>query len=210
MGVRSPKHEYARPGAAESPSALRCTRKAAPVLACAILCWLFWGAPKALSQSDDDAEYKVKLAFLYNFAQFVQWPPEAFHDANATFSVCVAGENPFKGELEQALRGRTAGGHPIEIKRLMPGDNPRACHLIFVRAGQRKASESMLNGLRGSSILTVGESKGFAERGGVINLTLEENKLGLEINTDAAGQSHLKISSKLLALAKIVKEPRNP
>jgi hypothetical protein len=68
----------------------------------------------------------------------------------------------------------------------------------------------MLNGLRGSSILTVGESKGFAERGGVINLTLEENKLGLEINTDAAGQSHLKISSKLLALAKIVKEPRNP
>ena len=168
--------------------------------------WLLLGAPRAFSQRAHDAEYKLKLAFLYNFAQFVEWPPDAFQVPNAPLTVCVAGENPFQGELEQSLHGRTAGNHPIQLKRLMPGDDPKACHLIFVRASERKAAGQMLIGLKGSSTLTVGESKGFAQRGGVINLTLEENKLGFEINIDAAGQSHLRISSKLLALAKIVRD----
>jgi hypothetical protein len=175
------------------------------VFFCLMICWLLLGAPLAFSQNEHDAEYKLKLAFLYNFAQFVEWPPDAFRVPNAPLTVCVVGENPFQGQLEQSLRDRKAGSHPIELKNLMPGDDPKACHLIFLRAGEKKAAGQMLTGLKGSSALTVGESKGFAQRGGVINLTLEENKLGFEINVDAAGQSHLRISAKLLALAKIVK-----
>jgi len=159
---------------------------------------------RAPAQGDDDAEYRVKLAILYNFAQFVEWPADAFHDPAAPLTICVAGQDPFQGEIGQGLRGRTAGGHLVEIKRLKREENPRACHMIFVRAGDRKLAGRLFAELRGSSTLTVGETKGFADLGGVINLVVEENKLRFEINLGAARQTRLKISSKLLALAKIV------
>ena len=175
------------------------------------ICCLLIGTPaQGWAQQDDKAEYRVKLAFLYNFAQFIQWPPEAFHDPNSPLTLCVAGPNPFEGESEQALRDRTVGGHPIELKRLRPNDDPRACHMIFVRAGEKKLAGKLLAEVKGASILTVGEAKGFEDLGGVINLTLEENKLRFEINLDAAQQTRLKISSKLLVLAKIVKVGQSP
>lgn len=160
--------------------------------------------------NDDDAEYRVKLAFLYNFAQFVQWPPEAFHDPAAPLTICVAGQDPFKGGIEQDLRGRTAGGHPLQLKTLKRDDDPRACHMIFVRASEKRIAGKIMGDLKGSSTLTIGETKGFADLGGVINLTIERNKLRFEINLDAATETRLKISSKLLELAKIVKVGSNP
>jgi len=164
----------------------------------------------ALAQANDDAEYRVKLAFLYNFAQFVQWPPEAFRDPAAPLTICVAGPDPFKGSIEQDLRGRTAGGHPLQLKTLEPDDDPRACHMIFVRASEKRITSKILADLKGSSTLTIGETKGFADLGGVINLTIEQNKLRFEINLDAAMETRLKISSKLLELAKIVRVGSNP
>ena len=161
----------------------------------------------AAAQSEDDAEYRLKMAFLYNFAQFVYWPPEAFGSPSAPLTMCVAGQNPFQGEIQQGLRGRMAGGHPIEIRKLKPNDDPRGCHMIFVPAGDRKLSEKILAAVKGSKTLTVGESRGFADMGGIINLMPEQNKLRFEINLDAAQRTQLKISSKLLALAKIVRVP---
>ncbi len=175
-----------------------------------VCCILIAAPPLAFAQGENEGEYRLKLAFLYNFAQFVQWPPEAFHDPAAPLTMCVAGQDPFSGEIEQGLRGRMVGGHPIEIKKLGPNDDPRACHMIFVRASEKREAGKILAALKGSSTLTVGETKGFADLGGVINLTLDENKLRFEINLDAAMQTRLKISSKLLALAKIVKVEPNP
>ena len=166
-------------------------------MSCLFFCCLLLSAtPAALSQVGDEAEYQVKLAYLYNFAQFIQWPPDAFRSATAPLSLCVAGQNPFQGPMEQSLRSRMAAGHPIEVKRLRPGDDPRA--------SEKRWAERMLSALRGSSTLTVGESRGFAEQGGVINLTIEQDKVRFEINREVAVQNRLKISSKLLALAKIV------
>jgi hypothetical protein len=176
----------------------------AGLLVCGTL--LFRPVP-ASAQSEDDAEYRLKMAFLYNFAQFVNWPAEAFRGPSAPLTMCVAGRDPFQGEIEKSLHGRTAGVHPIELRKLKPNDDPRSCHLIFVPAGDRKLSERILAAVKGSSTLTVGESKGFADIGGVINLTAEQNKLRFEINLDAAQRTQLKISSKLLALAKIVRVP---
>jgi hypothetical protein len=161
-------------------------------------------SPPVRAQGEANSEYRVKLAFLYNFAQFVQWPPDAFPGSGVPLILCVAGENPFQGEIEQSLRDRMVGGHPIELKRLLPDDNPRACQIIFVRAAEMKIAPRIFASAKGSNTLTVGEAIGFAERGGVINLTREENRLRFEVNTTAAAQTHLKISSKLLALAKIV------
>jgi len=164
----------------------------------------------ALAQNGDEAEYRVKLAFLYNFAQFIQWPPETFGNSSDPLNICVAGPDPFQGEIEQSLRGRTAGGHPIRITRLKPEGDPKACQVVFVRASEKKSASKVLSAVKGSSTLTVGECKGFADQGGVINFTLDENKLRFEINLDAATQTRLKISSKLLALAKLVKVEQTP
>ena len=173
---------------------------------CTLLAW----SPTARSQSDADAEYRVKLAYLYHFAQFIQWPPEAFHDQAAPLALCVAGQNPFRGEIEQELRGREVNGHPVQIKKLRPDDDPKACHIVFLPASEKKQTEKVLAALKGSSTLTVGETQGFVDLGGIINLTLDQNKLRFEVNLDAALQTQLKISSKLLALARIVKAGRDP
>jgi len=172
-----------------------------------LLAWavLLFNPLRACAEADDESEYRVKLAFLYNFAQFVEWPADAFRDPAAPLTICVAGQDPFEGEIGQGLRGRTAGGHLVEIRKLKRDENPRGCHMIFVRAGDRKLAGRLLADLRGSSTLTVGETKGFADLGGVINLVVEENKLRFEINLGAARQTRLKLSSKLLALATIVK-----
>jgi hypothetical protein len=172
-----------------------------------VVCYVLIAAPpRAFAQGDHEGEYQVKLVFLYNFAEFVQWPADTFRDAGAPLTICVAGDNPFQGEIEQSLRGRTVGGHPLEVRRLNSDEDPHACQMIFVRATEMKATSRILASSKGSSTLTVGEAKGFAERGGILNLTREENKLRFEVNIDAAAQTRLKISSKLLALAKIVKE----
>jgi hypothetical protein len=168
-----------------------------------ILSLLAFPSP-GLAQGQAGAEYRLKLAFLYNFAQFVQWPSDAFSDPGSPLLICVVGQNPFQGEVEQSLSGRNVGAHPIKLKHLGVNDDPRSCHMVFVRAGELTAMPKLLARSAGSSVLTVGEAKGFAERGGIINLVKDENRLRFEINTGAAAQTRLKISSKLLSLAKIV------
>jgi len=193
------------------PCDLSMPRVVTRLFAClAAICVLLAGPPMAKPQGDDDAEYRVKLAYLYHFAQFIQWPPEAFHDPVAPLTLCVAGQNPFRGEIEQELRGRQVNGHTVQIKRLKPEDDPKACHMVFVPASETKQAVKILAALKGSSTLTVGETQGFADLGGIINLTLDQNRLRFEVNLDAALQTPLKISSKLLALAKIVKVERDP
>jgi hypothetical protein len=161
--------------------------------------------PSFADNSNDNSEYRVKLAFLYNFAQFVQWPAESFPNSVAPFTICVVGQNPFEGEIENDLRGRSVGGHPLELKTLNSQGDPRGCQIIFVRAAEMKSVARILALTQGASILTVGEAASFATRGGIINLIKDENRLKFEINIDAAAQTRLKISSKLLSLARIVK-----
>jgi hypothetical protein len=171
-----------------------------------VVCCVLIAAPShASAQGDKQDEYRVKLAFLYNFAQFVEWPADTFRDSRAPLTICVAGDNPFQGEIKQSLHGRTIEGHPIEVRKLVPGEDPHVCQMIFVRATEMKATPKIFASSKGSSTLTVGEAKGFAERGGIINLTREENKFRFEVNINAAAQTRLKISSRLLILARIVK-----
>jgi len=151
-------------------------------------------------------EYPVKLAFLFNFTKFVEWPTDSFRHAGAPLAICVVGEDPFSTDLEEELRTRTVGGHPVEIQRLRPTDALNTCHVVFVPVTEKNQAARIVRGLEGSSALTVGESEGFALQGGIINLTVEEHKLRFEVNPVAAERAGLKISSKLLSMAKIIKE----
>lgn len=171
--------------------------------------WLFLsGSPRAQSQDADTVEYPVKLAFLYNFAKFVEWPDGSYHDAAAPLTICIVGDDPFSSDLEGELRTRNVGSHPVDIRTRNPNDSLNSCHIVFVPVSAKTHAARIVRGLQGSSTLTVGEFEGFAVRGGIINFTVEANRLGFEINPVNADRAGLKISSKLLNLAEIIRNEK--
>ena len=172
--------------------------------------WLFLSPATALSLNEETIEYPLKLACLYNFTKFVEWPASSYRNPEASLAICIVGDDPFSPKLEGELSTRSVGGHRVEVKPLKLKDSLGACHIVFVPVTQKNNATRIVSGLRGSSALTVGESEGFAAMGGIINLTVEGNMLHFEVNTLAAERAGLKISSKFLSMAKIVNEQAHP
>ena len=150
-------------------------------------------------------EYQVKALFLYNFARYVEWPAQSFKAANDPIVICILGQNPFGGALDQAISGKVVAGRPLVVRNVSDIQSGN-CNLLFVDASERRRFRSMAGRIKGSGILTVGEVQGFTDDGGVINFKLEDGKVRFEIDVDAAGREQLHISSKLLSLAQIVKK----
>ncbi|HYM10026.1 MAG TPA: YfiR family protein [Bryobacterales bacterium] len=148
-------------------------------------------------------EYQVKAAFLYNFAKFVEWPADK--PGGGPFVVGVLGKDPFGAALDQAFGGKTINGRAPQIWRITGVAEARQCQILFVSSSEAKRLPEILGTLRSASVLTVSEIEDFAESGGMIRLRTEENKVRLEINVDAATQAGIRISSKLLALARVVR-----
>jgi hypothetical protein len=170
-----------------------------------LLLFLAWFAIPALTPaagpllpllaSDVSLEYQVKAVYLFNFAKFVEWPPEA---QAGPLTICVAGQNPFGEALDEALRGETVNSRPLAA-RVIPAPDP-GCHMIFVPQGA--ASTAYLRAARGSATLTVGEAPDFLAQGGIINFILEGGKVRFQIDSKAAERAELRISSHLLRLAR--------
>src|SRR6202050_5497548 len=98
-----------------------------------IACGLFFiASPSVFSQKEEGAEYPVKLAFLYNFTKFVEWPPDSYGTPDAPLVMCIVGHDHFSPDLERELRTRTVGSHPVEIRSLRPNDIMSVCHMVFV------------------------------------------------------------------------------
>jgi hypothetical protein len=149
------------------------------------------------------SEYDLKAAILYNFVKFVEWPAEAFSDDGAPIIVAVVGDDPFRGSLDSVV-GKSANGRQVVIRRLNAGQDLRSCHVLFVSSSEKKRLAQIVASIDGASVLTVGEMEGFESNGGMIRLTMEDNKVRFEINTGTARRARLRISSKLLSLAKRV------
>jgi hypothetical protein len=159
---------------------------------------------RAQAQSSSAGEYQVKAAFLFNFAKFVEWPTGSFSDASAPLQICVFGRDPFGEELRNITTGKTVNGRKLEVDIVVDLQHARSCHILFIASSVRMPTKQIAEGLRGASVLTVGDSQGFAEQGGMINFVLENDRVQFEVNRKAADQAGLKISSKLLSVAKLV------
>ncbi len=151
-------------------------------------------------------EYDIKAAYVYNFAKFTEWPADAFAKPNSPFVIGIVGKDPFGPMIDKAFESRNVSGRPFIIKRLKWDQDIKGCHVLFVSSSESSKIGQMGDLLKGAPVLTVGETSGFAQRGGVINFFVEEEKVKFEINLDAAKRANLTISTKLLSLAKIVKE----
>jgi hypothetical protein len=159
-----------------------------------------------IAQTKSAGEYQVKAAFLYNFAKFIDWPPNAFSDPKQPLAVCIYGHDPFGRSLEDALLGKFIGDRPVILGRATQFQDLAGCQVVFVSASEREPAADLANRLKGHAVLLVGESEGFAVSGGSIQFTIEDSRVRFVINPDAADRAGLKISSKLLALAKIVRD----
>lgn len=191
---------------------------------------LMLAASLAGALADEDASPSpaaVKAGYLLNLAEFVEWPTNAFPDPAAPIVLGVLGEDPFGPELEK-LKGRKIDGRAIEIRRFKgalefrgeetPGRRQedlaqkrnkkirelKACHILFISSTEKGFLAAILKSVKDASVLTVGELPEFTQSGGVVGFAGSGARVRIEINLAAAEEARLKISSKLLSLARII------
>jgi hypothetical protein len=148
-------------------------------------------------------EYEIKAAFLYNFSRFVEYPRD-FLSSRVTLNLCILGDDPF-GAAANIIRAETAEDErKISINYTKTAKELSNCHMLFISSSEKNNVAQIIESLAGIHILTVGDTAGFAQKGVIINFYMERNKVHFEINIHAANRAGLKISSKLLNLARIV------
>ena len=151
-------------------------------------------------------EYQVKAAFLYNFAKFVEWPAGTFASPSDPIVICIVGENSFGSTLENMVQGKKIGDRAFVVRRLPDMLHPGKCQILFIGAAEWKRTPGWIEGLKGASILTVGEGDDFTALGGIIDFKLQGPRVRIQVDLEAAERSRLRISSKLLSLAEVVKK----
>src|ERR1700676_545138 len=181
------------------------------ILIVALSISLSW-APGAFAQSpdaSDSSEYLIKAGFIFNFAKFVEWPSNAFAQPDSPIVIGILGTDPFGTIIDKIVQDKKIGARGFVVKRLKWGTDLkelRESKILFIGASERAHMDELVQMLRGLPILTVGETPGFAERGGVIRFVLEHNRVRFEVNVLAARQADLTISSRLLTLARIIQQ----
>jgi hypothetical protein len=149
-------------------------------------------------------EYQVKAAYLFNFLKFVEWPQDSPADPQAKWVIGIVGDSPVGTELSKLTEGRNVLGRELQVKKFQATDNLRGCNILFVSESERKHVPAILNALRGSSVMTVADMDKFIESGGMVELGMEDARVRVTIDVGATDRAHLKVSSKLLALARAV------
>jgi YfiR/HmsC-like len=150
----------------------------------------------------DDAEARLKVAFLFNFAKFVTWPEPEF-SAQPTITICISGESAL-GDALNGLKGKTAQGRDVVVKRDVKLEQLPFCHIAFIGGSEKDHIAKILSGA-GKGVLTVSDIPAFVDAGGVIGLSVSDNKVGFDVNLEAAQQADLKISAQLLKVARGVR-----
>ncbi|HTQ78336.1 MAG TPA: YfiR family protein [Burkholderiales bacterium] len=149
-------------------------------------------------------EYQVKAAFLYKFGGYVEWPADALGGAGAPFTVGVMGAEELAAELSQITSGRSTSGHPISVRSLRPGDPLEGLQVLFVGRDDAAHLPQILDALHGRPVLVVTESDDGLPDGSMINFVLVDDKVRFDIAPASAEHGNLRISSRLLAVARRV------
>jgi hypothetical protein len=171
------------------------------VTALALIVGLFFPAAAQVRHADED---RVKAAYLYNFAKFVEWPAASFSSAQDPTVICSIGDDRLAEVLQQTVQGKMSNGRPVEARTVTNREQFRSCHILLIAYHDKEHIAQILPQVRSATVLTVGESDDFTRLGGMINLVRNDSSLELEINPQAAGAVGLKISSRLLAVSRVV------
>jgi hypothetical protein len=149
-------------------------------------------------------EYEVKAAFLLNFARLVEWPAASFSSPHAPLVLAVLADDDVGDSIERGVRGKAVGSHPVQMVRLSRSEDVEGSHIVFVSSGDRDRDRRVIKAALGKSVLTVGDASDFVRHGGIINFFIKDQKVRFAINRQAADNAGLRISSRLLRLARVV------
>lgn len=157
----------------------------------------------SIASQRSDREYKVKAAFLFNLAQFVEWPSGVLSESGSPLVIGILGENPFGSYLEEIVSGENVNGHPLLIKQCQTAEEATTCQIVFINFPEKDKIKEAITAMKGRGILTVSDKNNFISQGGMIKLIKKANKIGLIINTESTKEDNLVISSKLLQIAEL-------
>lgn len=155
----------------------------------------------AVARAADGApsvEYQLKAVFLFNFAQFVEWPARAFPEPTSPLVIGVLGDDPFGAYLDDLVKDETVGRRRLIVRRYKRVSDIAECHILFVSGSEADALDQIVGSLKGRSILTVSDLPTFTRQGGMVRFVTEEGRIRLRISVVAAKASGLTISSKIL------------
>jgi hypothetical protein len=160
----------------------------------------------AVSSAQQVNEYYIKAAYVYNLTKFVEWPPQVFKNPADPIVICVLGQSPIQEALLEAVKGERIDGRTLLVQQFPAAEQVRGCHVLFIALSDRKHARTILDDLKTSGTLTVGESEHFLDEGGAVNFKLEGSKVRIEVNLTAVERHGLRISPKLLSLARVVRK----
>jgi hypothetical protein len=162
------------------------------------------GAPPAAAQTRRASASDVQAVFLFNFAQFVDWPADAFPDSQSPLVIGILGKDPFGGALDETVRGETVRQRTFRIDRYRRVEEVKNCHILFISRSEIKRVDEIVAALKDRPILTVSNADDFDQPGGIIRFILDQSRIRLSIDLEAAEAARLTFSSKLLRSAEIV------
>jgi hypothetical protein len=160
----------------------------------------------ALGQERKPGEYEVKAVFIYNLAKFIEWPHGSLENSS-TMILYVIGDDPFGTDLD-AIREKLIKGKRVVVKQIDSPDALKNAGILFISSSEKERLQYILKGISGLPILTVGDTKSFAQRGVMVNFYIENSKIRFEINMEAANLAGLKFSSNLLRMGTIIEPPK--
>lgn len=162
-----------------------------------------WGAGAA--EDAASLEQRVKAAFLYQFATYVEWPAPSFEQPDTPVTIAVMAAEPLAGELKQLSAGRTVGGRKVEVRQVRPGETLAGVHILFIGSAENTRLAQVVQAAKARPMLTVTETDGALKQGSMINFVIVERRVRFEVALDAVERSGLRLSSRLLAVAQQVK-----
>jgi hypothetical protein len=163
------------------------------------------GSSAGAAEDPSALEQRVKAAFLYQFASYVEWPSQAFAQADTPVTIAVMGAETLAADLKQLVTGRNVGGRPLAVKQVRPGDSLAGVHILFIGGAESGRLAQLVQMPKPRPVLTVTESDGALSQGSMINFIIVDRRVRFEVGLDSAEKNGLRLSSRLLAVAQQVK-----
>src|ERR1700722_11943212 len=179
----------------------RQSRISARIVELLCIALLALGVPQLVDAQFPADEYQVKAAFLFHFAQLVEWPTDAPSAGDQSIALCIFSDETHLQDLQGTLEGKVVGTRVLHVRLLSRSNSVQSCDILFLSSDEEGRQALILKSLQGRPVLTVGETSSFLSDGGMIRLRLEKDKVRFDINAGAADSSHIRISSQLLLLA---------
>lgn len=173
--------------------------------ASAVVVCMLLSSSQLYAQHPKPTEYQVKAAYLYNFGKFIEWPSASSQLRDDSFEICVLGDDPFGAALSAAVNNETIAGKHVIARQISVLQDAANCRVLFISSSESKRVKQILVSLGAASVLTVSDLPGFAERGGMVQFVMEDNKVRFEVNSASAERAGLAMSSELLKVAVTVR-----